>query len=33
VLIADAAHVISSDQPELYATTVRDFAMARPVSG
>ena len=26
VLVRDAAHVISSDQPEVYATTVRDFA-------
>jgi 2-hydroxy-6-oxonona-2,4-dienedioate hydrolase len=26
VLIRDAAHVISSDQPEVYATTVSDFA-------
>jgi pimeloyl-ACP methyl ester carboxylesterase len=32
VLIPDAAHVISSDQPELYATTVCDFAMGGSVS-
>jgi pimeloyl-ACP methyl ester carboxylesterase len=28
VLIRDAAHVISSDQPEAYATAVCEFAMA-----
>ena len=28
VLIPDAAHVISSDQPEAYATAVREFAMS-----
>jgi 4,5:9,10-diseco-3-hydroxy-5,9,17-trioxoandrosta-1(10),2-diene-4-oate hydrolase len=33
VLIPDAAHVISSDQPEAYATAVRDFAMNRRASG
>lgn len=27
VVIPDAAHVISSDQPEAYATTVRQFAL------
>ncbi len=27
VVIRDAAHVISSDQPEAYATAVREFAM------
>jgi len=27
VVIPDAAHVISSDQPETYATIVRDFAL------
>jgi pimeloyl-ACP methyl ester carboxylesterase len=32
VLIPDAAHVISSDRPELYATTVRDFALVGPAS-
>lgn len=26
VVVRDAAHVISSDQPEVYATTVADFA-------
>ena len=32
VLVRDAAHVISSDQPEVYATTVVDFARDRPRS-
>jgi pimeloyl-ACP methyl ester carboxylesterase len=32
VVIRDAAHVISSDQPEDYATTVRKFAMNEPAS-
>ena len=31
-LIRDAAHVISSDQPEDYATTVRDFAASELTS-
>ena len=29
VVIPDAAHAISSDQPEAYATVVRDFALGR----
>ena len=29
VVIPDAAHAISSDQPEAYATAVRDFALRR----
>jgi pimeloyl-ACP methyl ester carboxylesterase len=33
VLVRDAAHVISSDQPDVYATTVRDFATAVGASG
>jgi len=31
VLIEDAAHVTSSDQPEAYATTVREFALSGQV--
>lgn len=31
VLIEDAAHVISSDQPGIYATTVREFALHGPI--
>jgi pimeloyl-ACP methyl ester carboxylesterase len=33
VLVPDAAHLISSDQPEVYATTVGDFATDARVSG
>lgn len=33
VVIPDAAHVISSDQPEVYATTVGDFASSLRLSG
>lgn len=33
VLIPDAAHVISSDQPDAYATAVHEFAMRDCASG